>query len=124
MKTFEEIRKFLEGLCDDDILCIWNDIARYNGATNEVFYMSDLDEIFYGISISEFLGKIDRDFDFNDCYFYDSICGIASTSDIYDVVDIDELAYILEQDWGLWKKIYNSDLDEFMNEETEEEAEE
>ena len=83
-----------------------------------------LDEFFGEMKVTEFLNKLDSDFSVNDDYFYDSIWGLASTSDIYDVVDLWELSRILEDDWDTLESwIYCDELIEFMNEEGEEENE-
>ena len=123
-KTQEQIQEFLEELEDSDILSIWNDIASYNGAVDSLYDMYLLDEFFGEMKVTEFLNKLDSDFSVNDDYFYDSIWGLASTSDIYDVVDLWELSRILEDDWDTLESwIYCDELIEFMNEEEEEENE-
>ena len=105
-----------------EIFNIWNDVSSYDGSVESIYDMCCLDDIFYGISLSEFLDKIDNDFNIRDDYFYDSIWGLASTNDIWDVIDIDTLAEQIECNWDNYEGyIYNQELDDFMNEEEEEE---
>ena len=122
MRTYEEIREFLEGMDDSDILGIWNSIASYDGSGDELYDMYLLDDFFGNIKVSKFLDKLDSDFNHNDDYFYETFWGLASTCDIYDVVDLDELADRLESDWDTYKdEIWCDELAEFMNEEESEE---
>lgn len=120
MKTYEQIKEFLEGLDESDIMSIWNDIASYDGAVESIYDMDLLDEFFGEMRVSEFLDKLDSDFNHRDYYFYDTIWGIASTDDIFDVVDIEELASILEDNFEKYENyIWNDDIKIFMNEEDE-----
>lgn len=124
-KTFNEIKEFLRNeLYDSDILSIWNDIAIYDGSVTELISMDYLDDFFCDTKVSRFLELIDRDFDLRDDYFYDDCYGISSTSDIYDIVDLDELAYILEDSFERYENYINCDeLIEFMNSEDEDDEE-
>lgn len=49
------------------------------------FPMYELNDIFYGCSLTDFLDKLGRHFDHNDNYFIDTIYGIESTDDLAEV---------------------------------------
>jgi hypothetical protein len=123
-RSFNEIKEFLEDMDEMDVMSIWNDISSYDGRVDSIYDMDSLDDFFGEMRVSEFLDKLDGDFNHRDNYFYDTIWGIASTDDIFDVVDIDELAYILEEDFDRYENwIWNEDIKDFMNEEAEEDFE-
>lgn len=123
-KSFNEIKEFLEEMDEMDVMSIWNDISSYDGRVDSIYDMDCFDDFFGEMRVSEFLDKLDSDFNHRDNYFYDTIWGIASTDDIFDVVDIDELAYILEEDFDRYENwIWNDDIKDFMAEEIEEDEE-
>lgn len=90
----DKIQKVLEEeVADSDILQAYNQYARDNGY-QELFPMSELDEFIGDKSYREVKDMMDDDFSENDDYFYisDSTGYYTSTSDIYDVVDLSDLA--------------------------------
>ena len=118
MKTQEQILEFLKGMEDEDILQTWQDLAYWNGSVEPIYNMEELDDIMGECYPTDLLNKLDSDFDINDYYFYDSIWGISSFNDIYDVIDLDELAdnidYVQEEAYGIF---WNSELVDFLLEE-------
>ena len=93
-KISKAVYEALENMEDDNILWIWNDYCDDNGYSEYRLYpMFELDDLFCDCKVSDFLNAIDTDgFSLNDDYFHDSIYGLQSTSDIYSIVDIDDLA--------------------------------
>ena len=65
-----------------------NEVDSYNGIADgyRCYDMGEIDEMYYGIKLSEFLSYITKDFNFNDEYFYHSIYGIESLESFNDVV--------------------------------------
>ena len=90
----DKILKVLEEeVSDSDILQAYNQYARDN-VYEELFPMSELDEFIGDKSYREVKDMMDDDFNENDDYFYisNSTGYYTSTSDIYDVVDLSDLA--------------------------------
>ena len=90
----DKILKILEEeVLDRDIVSAYNQYARDNGY-EELFQMSELDELLGDLSYREAKDKMDDGFNENDEYFYvsNSTGYYTSTSDIYDVVDLSDLA--------------------------------
>ena len=90
MRTFEEFfREWLEeSVMECAIVEAWNEYCRSNRYTeDEIFDMSELDDIFYDCTASEMLKRLDSDFSLNCRYIHDSIYGWVSFDDIEDVID-------------------------------------
>ena len=100
MKKEQLINEAIEILKDyDNVFCeCVEELDAWNGYADRFrcYYMSELDDIFYGCKLTEFLEKIAREcFDFKDEFFIDTIYGLQSTDDkteVYrDNVDTGEL---------------------------------
>lgn len=84
-----------------------------------IYDMSEFDNVMYGKTPTEILDAADVDFSTYDNYFCDDICSIKSFSDIYDIVDTDELIeYIIDNnesfdDWDIQQMLdkYNESED-------------
>lgn len=128
-KTFEQFLELLEDLSERDIVRTWNEIAWTDGRVNELYDMDFLDDNFYGTSLSDFLQKIDKNnFSYSQNYYYwERDIWLVSTDNYKDVVDIDELADILWDEWDYFsREISNDEIKEFfeeLEEETDEEEE-
>lgn len=128
-KTYDDLLELLNNLNHDDIFNVRRGIAIVDGSVTELFEMSELDDICYGMSLSKFLEDKDDDFDFNDDYFYwDGYGCICSTNDIYEELYLDEVADLLWNDfWKYQDDIYCDEVADFFeeleNEDDEEEAE-
>ena len=73
---------------DNDLLVeMVNELDGWNGYADGFrgFPMYELNDLFYGVSLTEFLDKLGRNFDHNDNYFIDTIYGIESTDDLAEV---------------------------------------
>lgn len=118
----EELReKTIELLNNDDDLFIEmvDELDNYNGFADGFrgYPMYELDDLFCGCSVLDFLGKITDDFCKDDDYFVDTIYGIESTSDLaehyHDNVDTDDLIdNLIDEYYSI--NIYDSDLDELI----------
>lgn len=103
MTKKDMIIELLNSYADYEIIPVWNEYDSKIYGESEIFDMSEIDDIFYGMSVSEFLDKLGANFSHYDEFFYFSIYGIESTNDIYDVIDIEELAdYIIDNDDSLY----------------------
>ena len=122
--TIEELKnKAYEELKNNDELFVdmVNELDGWNGYADgfRAYPMSELDDLFYGCSLSEFLGKITKTFNLNDEYMVDTIYGLDSTDDITtlyrDNVYEDELLEgIIENANHLW--FSDSDFENLINE--------
>lgn len=98
MKKAELVAKAIEVLENDGSIfcrCI-DELDCWNGFADgwRCYPMYELDDLFHGCKVSEFLEKIDTaNFDLRDDYFQDTIYGLRSVADVYD-------AYIDETDAG------------------------
>ena len=129
MTRYEELKnKALEMIKEDDDLFVdmVNELAGWNGFADgfRAFPMDELDELFCGVSLTEFLRMIDKDdFDLNDEYFIDTIWGLQSTDDIAghyrNNVDEEELIdEIIDHAGNLY--FSDSDFEELIDEIIEE----
>lgn len=86
MKTIEELRIIAkEALQNDDDLfvsCV-DELDSWNGYADgfRAYDMSELDDLHYGMKLSDFLDKLTGDFNIRDNYFYYSIYGLESCDD-------------------------------------------
>lgn len=121
-KAYEQmINEALETLkTDDEIFCdMVNELDSWNGFADgfRCYYMDDLNELFYGVSLTDFLDKLGRNFNHNDTFFVDTIYGIESTNsmtDIYrDHVDEGELLDEIIDKYN-HISIYDSDFDDLI----------
>ena len=123
---YEIIKNWIENIGDnDDVISIVRQVNSWNGSLEEYnFYdMDELDDLFCGVSLRDFLSKLAPDFNHGDDGFRDTIYGIESCS-MQDVVDeikdnIEEvaeaIASAMEED-DIW---IPSSLEEELEEEEE-----
>ena len=113
--SYEELReKAIEMLKDNDELFVdmVNELDSYNGFADgfRAYPMYEIDELYYGVKIGDFLDMLTSDFNHTDEYFYHSIYGLESTDSIADLyrdnVGADDL---LEQLIEYYPHIYFSD---------------
>lgn len=98
-KYSELITEAIEELKNNDELFVdmVNELDSWNGFADgfRCYPMYELDELFGGCSLSEFLDKLGEDFNIRDNYIVDTIYGLESTDypeDVYrDNVDEGEL---------------------------------
>lgn len=124
MKKYEEmIRKAISMLeNDDELFCdMVNELDSWNGFADgfRCYRMDELDELFYGCSLTDFLDKISvGNFDLNDEYFVDTIYGLETVNDMAehyrDNVDTGELLdEIIENSGHIW--CYDDEFEELIN---------
>ena len=90
MNKYEEMeRQAIEMIYEDDnLFCdLVDELDSWNGFADgyKCYPMYEIDELFDGVSISDFLDKLCGDFCHRDEYFVDTIYGISSTDDRADV---------------------------------------
>ena len=94
--NYNDIESLFNGLNIDDQIAIYNQYVDDMRLDNYIYYMSDIDDLFYDMKISDFLSKLAHDFCPNDDYIVDTIFGLSSTALPYDdyIVDImDDVFY-------------------------------
>ena len=89
-KRYEELyNRAVEMLDDYDDLFVdmVNELDSYNGFADgyRCYDMGELDDLFCGCSIGDFLDKITEDFNHRDNYIVDTIYGLESTDYVEDV---------------------------------------
>ena len=90
---------------DDLFVVMVNELDSYNGFADgfRAYPMYEIDDLFYGVKIGDFLDKLASNFNHTDEYFYDTIYGLESTDSIVDLyrdnVDIDDLLDTLIEDY-------------------------
>lgn len=98
--SYEDLRaKAVEMLKDNDDLFVAmvGELDSYNGYADgfRAYPMDEIDDLFYGVKIGDFLDKLTDDFKHTDDYFYETIYGLDSTNSIVDLyhdnVDEDDL---------------------------------
>lgn len=90
MKKYEELMKqALQMLQDDGELFVdmVNELDGWNGYADgfRAWPMEELDDIFCGVTVSEFLQKLAPGFNLNDAYMVDTIYGLDSTDNVEDL---------------------------------------
>ena len=113
--SYEDLKaKAIEMLKDNDDLFVEmvDELDSYNGFADgfRAYPMDEIDELYYGVKIGDFLDMLTSDFNHTDEYFYHSIYGLESTDSIVDLyhdnVDADDLLeYLIEY----YPHIYFSD---------------
>ena len=95
----EQLETYMCAHVDDcDMTYYWNTMCENVSDYERVIYdMSELDDVMYGKTPTEVLDSVDDDFSTSNNYFCGDIYGLKSFSDIYDIVDTDELIeYIID----------------------------
>lgn len=120
---YEVIKNWLENIADnDDIISVVRQVNGYDGSLEEyVFYdMDELDDLFCGVKLTDFLSKLAPNFNHGDDGFIDTYMGLESCSE-QDIVDeiknnIEEVAEAIENnlDNNIW---IPSSLEELLEEE-------
>lgn len=105
---------------DDLFVDMVNELDSWNGYADgfRAYDMSELDDLFYGCKLSEFLEKITSDFDLRDNYFVDTIYGLESCDDIAEHyrnnVDEEELLdNIIDNENNIY--FYDNDFKELID---------
>ena len=117
MKTYSElIEAAKQALIDNDDLFtdMIDELDSWNGFADgfRAYDMGELDDLHYGMKLSEFLEKVTPDFDLRDDYFYYSVYGLESTDSKVDLYreNVDE-GELLDNILDNFDNIYFSDSD-------------
>lgn len=116
MTKHELIIETLENMNDDDLIAVWNEYSEnIYDYESRIYYMSDLNDLFYGLSATDILDAIYRnEFDMRDDFFHETAYGIASIECPRDYIYFDDIAsYMI--DYGA--SFYNDDLNELIESE-------
>lgn len=92
-KKFTAIEKIINGMNDNDLVDLWYDYtSAIEQSEHQLFYMSEIDELLESYTPSQILAEITgNEFDISDKYVYWDECGLNSTSEPRDIIDIFEV---------------------------------
>ena len=123
MERIDAIIEFLETLDDEETRDMWNEFQRAYRYEDEVFTVAEVENDFLGdLTFREALEAIDKDeFDLDDDWAVNTIYGWKTFSDLFDVVDLGELARYIENEEEFFGY---PELEELFEEEDEEDEEE
>ena len=96
----ENIREVVEDFKENKLVELWNEFCNKNYYEEVIYYLSD-DEIndFFSNKTPAELIRMGSNVDLDNKYFYFHLGELNTTSNIFDVVDIDELIdYIIDND--------------------------
>ena len=96
----ENIREVVEDFKENKLVELWNEFCDKNYYEEVIYYLSD-DEIndFFSNKTPAELIRMGSNVDLDNKYFYFHLGELNTTSNIFDVVDIDELIdYIIDND--------------------------
>lgn len=84
-----ELEDLLDGMSDDDIIALHNNVAGDYEDANKIHYMTEFDDIintWYTFAPSDLIRSLDPEFDLNDYYFVvDDLNNIYSFTDLLDI---------------------------------------
>lgn len=114
MNKKDQIKEYLKGLNDSELLSIYNEFATET-YDNDIYTMDEFDEICEGMTATDIARRIyNGDFRPNDEYFtFNGYDNLISTDFLEDFIDFDDLAdYIVrsEEDFG------DNDIREILDE--------
>lgn len=96
----KNIKEVVEDFREEKLVELWNEFCNKNYYEEVISYLSD-DEIndYFSNKTPAELIRIGKDVDLDNKYFYFHLNELNTTDNIFDVVDIDELAdYIIDND--------------------------
>lgn len=125
MTRYEDmINKALEMLKDNDDLfvdCV-NELDSWNGYADGFrgYPMWEIDDLFCGVKIGDFLDKLTSDFNHNDEYFIDTVYGLDSCDDLAEHYrnEVDEgelLDNLIDNYSNIDLKWSDSEFDDLIN---------
>lgn len=119
----DALQEALDQLDQDNILDIWNqrcEALRYDD--DRIEYNNFIDEYLYGLTPSEVINAVDRNYSTSDDYMYwDGYGDICSTNDVYDIADDSEIIdYIIDE----WDDCGYSEIEDVLEEFEAEDEEE
>ena len=92
-ELIEQLENYMNKHVDDcDMMHYWNTMCENVSDYDHIIYcMYEFDDVMSGKTPTEILDSVAHDFSTYDNYFCDDIYGLESFSDIYHVIDSDEL---------------------------------
>lgn len=114
-----DIIKELQKLDEAEIITLWNTYCEGIKYYDDMVYsMNVLDDFLYDLTPTEVIKALSySDFCINDEYFYNTVWGVMSTDDIYDKVDLEELAEwlvdnpnVLDDRFNVYHELYTAVL--------------
>lgn len=125
MRNYDEmIEQALEMLKDNDELfvdCV-NELDSWDGYADGFrgYPMYELNDLFYGVSVGDFLDKLSSGFNHNDEYFVDTIWGLDSCNDLAEhyrdnVDEGDLLDNIIDKYSNINLNWIDSEFDDLIN---------
>lgn len=121
MTLNEKIMEVLQAMDDETTLEAWNEFQRAYNYDEEIFPLSEVCECFLNdLTFAEALEAIDKDeFDLSDDYAVNTIYGWKTFCDIFEVVDLGELANYIENEQETFNYPELEELFEEMEEDEE-----
>lgn len=92
-KKIAAIEEVINGMNDNDLVDLWRDFTNVtNQSEYQLFYMGEIDDLLDDYTPSQILAAITgNDFDINDAFVYWDECGLNSTGEPRDIIDIFEV---------------------------------
>lgn len=92
-KKIAAIEEVINGMNDNDLVDLWMDFTNVtNQSEYQLFHMGEVDDLLNDYTPSQILAAITgNDFDINDAYVYWDECGLNSTGEPRDIIDIFEV---------------------------------
>lgn len=122
MLTRERLENALNNDVDEsEAINIWNNyVDSISGDDRHIYMMYELDEYLDGLSATQVLEAVNDGFDTDDYYFYDSIYGLTSACDLYDIADDREL---IEWLMDYPEALQNTSISDILDDDDETEGE-
>lgn len=124
MTKQETIKNWIENTADtNDLISVVSNVNSWNGSLEEYnfYWMEDLDELFGGMRLTEFLDKLSPNFNTGHEGFKDTIYGLESCDAIDVATDIrdnaEEIAEAIAETMGEYDIWLPSSLEELLEEE-------
>lgn len=92
-KKIAAIEEVINGMNDNDLVDLWMDFTNVtNQSEYQLFHMGEVDDLLNDYTPSQILAAITgNDFDINDAFVYWDECGLNSTGEPRDIIDIFEV---------------------------------
>lgn len=123
MERIEKIMEVLQSMDDETTREMWNEFQQAYRYEDEVYTLDEvIDGFLNDLSFREALEAIDKDeFDLNDDYAVSTIYGWKTFCDIFEVVDLGDLAKYIDEEGETFNY---PELEEIFEEDEEDEDDE
>lgn len=100
MERIEKIMEVLQSMDDETTREMWNEYQQAYRYEDEVYTVAEVEDAFLGdLTFREALEAIDKDeFDLDDEYAVNTIYGWKTFNDLFDVVDLGDLAKYIDEE--------------------------